>query len=82
MSYPLTLKIVWCDQVMNIEVQSTDTIGQIKFQIELAWNVPQAEQILHISSQRMLLHDDKTLAEYGIITDATIDFLMRVEDPT
>ena len=67
---------------MNMKVESGDTIGQIKFQIELAWDVPHAEQILHISSQRMLLQDDKTLADYGITSDATIDFLMRVEDPT
>jgi len=83
MDYPVTLKIVWCNQMLDIPVKSLDTIRQVKIQIELTWDVPVAEQMLYISSQRhKVLEDDKTLEHYGITTHATIDFSMRVEDPT
>jgi len=81
MSYPLTLKIVAAKEMIDIQVQSNDTIHQIKCQVWAAWNVRPDRQVLHISSQRLVLHDDKTLVDYKIITDATIDFLVRDEDP-
>ena len=82
MSYHFNLKIVHVTQMTTVKVQTTDTILQIKWQIAANWNVPVQDQVLHISSQRLFLQDDKTLADYDIITDATIDFLIRVEDPT
>lgn len=82
MSYHFTLKIVHVTEMTTVKVQTTDTILQIKWQIATYWNVPVEDQVLHISSQRLFLQDDKTLADYDIITDATIDFLVRVEDPT
>lgn len=82
MSYHFTLKIVHVTEMTTVKVQTTDTILQIKWQIATDWNVPVEDQVLHISSQRLFLQDDKTLADYDIITDATIDFLVRVEDPT
>lgn len=82
MSYHFTLKIVHVTEMTTVQVQTTDTILQIKWQIATDWNVPVEDQVLHISSQRLFLQDDKTLADYDIITDATIDFLIRVEDPT
>ena len=82
MSYHFTLKIVHVTEMTTVKVQTTDTILQIKWQIATDWNVPVEDQVLHISSQRLFLQDDKTLADYDIITDATIDFLIRVEDPT
>ena len=82
MSYHFNLKIVHVTQMTTVKVQTTDTILQIKWQIAADWNVPVQDQVLHISSQRLFLQDDKTLADYDIITDATIDFLIRVEDPT
>ena len=82
MSYYFNLKIVHATEMTTVKVQTTDTILQIKWQIATVWNVPVENQVLHISSQRLFLQDDRTLADYDIITDATIDFLIRVEDPT
>ena len=82
MSYYFNLKIVHATEMTTVKVKTTDTILQIKWQIATDWNVPVEDQVLHISSQRLFLQDDKTLADYDIITDATIDFLIRVEDPT
>jgi uncharacterized ubiquitin-like protein YukD len=78
MSYNLTLKIVSDKEMIDIQVTSTDTILQVKQQVDVAWNVPAAEQILFISTRCMILQDEKTLADYGIVTDGTIDFRMHV----
>jgi hypothetical protein len=40
--------------------------------------VPVDQQMLFISTQRMILQDDKTLADYDIFSDGTIDFRMHV----
>ena len=79
MSYNLTLTIVWnATKAIDIQVTSTDTILQVKQQIDVAWNVPAHQQMLFISTQRMILQDDKTLEHYDIFSDGTIDFRMHV----
>ncbi len=79
MSYNLTLTIVWnATKAIDIQVTSTDTILQVKQQIDVAWNVPTHQQMLFISTQSMILQDDKTLEDYDIFSDGTIDFRMHV----
>jgi len=81
MSDNLTLKIVWVNTVLTLQVTSTDTIKQIKMQLEVAWGFEPKRQMLYISSQRKVLQDDKTLADYDIVTNATIDFMVICDVP-
>ena len=82
MSYNLTLTIVWnATKAIDIQVTSTDTILQVKQQIDVAWNVPADQQMLFISKHRMILQDNKTLADYDIVTNATVDFMVICDVP-
>ncbi len=66
---------------LPLELGSSDTVDDLKAQIEVAVGAPRSEQLL-VASGKPLSCGDKLVAEYGVQKDATLHLALRMRGGT
>jgi hypothetical protein len=74
-AYPLLVKTL-TGKTVPLEVEATDTVGQVKAKIQAKEEIPVGMQRLIFEDKQ--LEDDKTLAEYSIGANASVYLVLKM----
>lgn len=66
-------------RTMTINIDVTDTIEELKHKIFLKENIP--TDIQRLISRGMSVEDQRTLSDYGISHEDTLNLVLRVRPP-
>ena len=66
-------------KVMPVQLQSVDTVGELKRRVEVQEGIPRANQCLVTGGCQ--LQDDRTIGEYGVQNQSTVHLVVRVPRP-
>ena len=64
------------DQAYNVDVQSNNTVGEVKLKLQRKEGIPFSRQLLEYANKR--LQDGRTLADYNIRSGSTLRLVLRL----